>query len=126
MKSSMKTNIKGFKDTSDQYFADTEAVVLSYLDQTDSWAWLAHGLDIAGLSGSDSVKVIVTRVSDSATAECTLADSVIPASDCEYSTIDELKYDYLCAMSVIKFKGATIEDCPAEYRPSTYYGCSLA
>lgn len=126
MKSSMKTNIKGFKDTSDQYFADTEAIVYSYLDQTDSWAWLAHGLDVAGLSGSDSVKVVITRVSDSATAECTLADSVIPDSDCAYSTIDELKYDYLCAMSEIKFKGTTVTNCDAAYRPSTFYGCTTA
>lgn len=121
----MKAEIKGFKATSDQYFSDTEAIVYSYLDQTDSWAWLAHGLDIAGLSGSDSVKVIVTRVSDSATAECTLADSVIPADDCAYSTIDELKYDYLCAMSDIKFGGTTISNCPDEFRPATYYGCTI-
>ena len=96
------------------------------MDQTDSWAWLAHGLDIAGLEDSDTVKAIVTRVSDSATAECTLVDSVIPASDCAYTTIDELKYDYLCAMSDIKFGKVTISNCPDEYRPSTYYGCSLA
>ena len=122
----MKTNIKGFKTEADSYFVEKETEVLTYLDQTDSWAWLAHGLDISGLSGSDTVKAIVTRVSDSATAECTLADSVIPASDCAYTTIDELKYDYLCAMSDIKFGKTTISGCPDEYRPATYYGCSLA
>ena len=126
MKSSMKTNIKDFKTEADTYFVEKETEVLAYLDQTDSWAWLAHGLDIAGLEDSDVVKVIITRASGSATAECTLADSVIPASDCAYSTIDELKYDYLCAMSDIKFGKTMISNCPDEFRPATYYGCSLA
>merc|ERR1719468_1187014 len=74
-------------------------------------------------TASISVTAVITKSSDSTTASCVLVAQADPRTDsCEYSAIDNMKYEYLCNMTAqdIKVQGVTV-DCSDDFRPAAVW-----
>ena len=71
-----------------------------------------------------TMTVTVTRLADSATAQCTLAPATVNTlidsnTKCEYTPFDEMMYDYLCTMTPVSVRGSVLDCTDLLYRPST-------
>ena len=117
------TEIKAKKTESDTYLTGKETEVVTFFDNLSVYPKLpAEVTDL--LTNTYDITATIVRLSDSATASCTMASSRVPADGCQFSTVDEMKFDYLCPMTNVfdfqKSLGVTA-DCTDQYRPTALY-----
>jgi len=121
MKGEVKTRKTDSKTYIDGKYVEADALFndVSPYPKSDDTAFSYNDLSTASIS----VTAVITKSSDSTTASCVLVAQADPRTDsCEYSAIDNMKYEYLCNMTAqdIKVQGVTV-DCSDDFRPAAVW-----
>lgn len=87
------------RQDSNAYLDDIKAEAETYLSDINPFPYIPSSFDYSTLvSNAKVVTVTMTRLSDSVTATCDIAPTYTPLDECEYTQLDEMKFDYLCSM----------------------------